>query len=253
MKRFAMFLKFALLCLLLAACAAFETGVQSEPVAGGSEALSTVVAPEQSPTKPATATLPATNPPEVVASETATPESVPAEVEPTETPTAPAASTAYAQGSAETLVLPGCYDFDHGASLAPPDPACDFNILPGPDSGTIEVYPVQTAQLAYGGVFPEPPTREQCTADAMNDAYSAEREIVAPMAAMYVCYRTAEGRTGYLHFTGADLQQAGTVTFDWLTVAGEEESSGTAAGLSDLVYSHDAFGFRLTVATFSAE
>lgn len=219
MKQFIMFLKFALLCLLLAGCAAFESGVQSEPVAAGSEPLSTVAAPQQNPTEPATTTLPATDTPELLATETAAPESALTEVEPTETPTAATASTVYAEGLAQTLALPACYDFDHGVSVVPPDPACDFNILPGPDSGTIEVYPVQTARLAYGGVFPEPPTFAQC---AENDAYSAEREIVAPMAAMYVCYRTAEGRSGYLHFIGADLQQAGTVTFDWLTFAKAE-------------------------------
>lgn len=128
----------------------------------------------------------------------------------------------YAQKAGETLILPGCYDFDEGVSLTPPDGACDFSVLPGPDGGTIEVYPQGGAALAYGGVFPEQPTESQCAA---TDAYSREREIVAPMAAMYVCYQTAQGRTGYLHFTAADLAQAGTLTFDWVTYATSAEEN----------------------------
>jgi hypothetical protein len=151
----------------------------------------------------------------------------------------------YAQKRGETLALPGCYDFDEGASLTPPDSACDFSMLPGPDGGTIEVYPQGGATLAYSGVFPEEPTRSQC---ATNDAYSSEREIVAPMAAMYVCYQTAEGRMGYLHFTAADLETAGTLTFDWVTFTTiVEEDVGAAAGERALTYDNDAFGFGLTL------
>jgi hypothetical protein len=126
-------------------------------------------------------------------------------------------SVAYAQGTVEKFVLPGCFDFDAGVASAPPDPACDFNFLPGaPDSGTIEVFPIESAHLAYGGVFPQAPTKAECGG---SQAFSNEREIVAPMASMYVCYQTGEGRLGYLHFTGADLEQTYTLAFDWLTFA----------------------------------
>ena len=87
-------------------------------------------------------------------------------------------------------------------------------MLSGPDGGTIEIYPQAGAQMAYGGVFPEAPTPAQCAA---SEAFSGEWETVAPLAAMYVCYRTNEGHTGYVHFTAADLGQAGTLTFDWVT------------------------------------
>ena len=49
-----------------------------------------------------------------------------------EMPIATIESQAYTQGVGETLILPGCYDFDNGVSVVPPDPSCDFNILPGP-------------------------------------------------------------------------------------------------------------------------
>jgi hypothetical protein len=126
----------------------------------------------------------------------------------------PDTSGTYSSDDNEIIVLPGCFDFDNGITLAPPDPNCDFNLIPGPDSGTIEMYPVASAQLAYGSVFPDSPTFAQC---ADNDAFSTKPELVAPLAAMYVCYRTGKGRFGYLHFTEADLEQAYTVTLEWRT------------------------------------
>ena len=75
----------------------------------------------------------------------------------------------------EELFLPGCYDFDAGASLTPPDPGCDFTFLPGPDSGTIEIYPVAPAQLAYGAVIPEEPDPAEC---AENGAFSTEPGVL---------------------------------------------------------------------------
>jgi hypothetical protein len=125
----------------------------------------------------------------------------------------PATSGIYSSDDNEIIVLPGCFDFDNGVSLTPPDSNCDFTLLPGPDNGTIEMYPIAPAQLAYGSVFPDAPTFTQC---AGTDAFSTEPELVAPMATMYVCFRTGEGRIGYLHFTTADLEQAYSVTFDWL-------------------------------------
>jgi hypothetical protein len=141
----------------------------------------------------------------------------------------------------ETLVLPGCYDFDGGESVIPPDPACDFSILPHSEPGMVEIYPIGGAQLAYGGVFADAPEPAQCSAST---AFSAERESVAPLAAMYVCYRTGEGRLGYLHFTAADLEQAGTVTFEWETFAGAGDAAGNPPGEDPLMYRNETFGFQ---------
>jgi hypothetical protein len=141
----------------------------------------------------------------------------------------------------ETIVLPGCFDFDNGVSLTAGDPNCDFTLLPGPDNGTIEMYPVASSALAYGSVFPDAPTFAQC---ADNEGFSTESELVAPMAAMYVCYRTGEGRVGYLHFTEADLEQAYSVTLEWRTFSLEDEG-GAAPGETNLIYQNESFGFRL--------
>ena len=130
----------------------------------------------------------------------------------------PPMNVAHSSGDNETIVLPGCFDFDNGVSLTPADPNCDFTLLPGPDSGTIEMYPIAPAALAYGGVFSDVPTIARC---AGSDAFSTEPEVVAPLAAMYVCYHTGEGRVGYLHFTEADLEKAYTVTLEWLTFSDE--------------------------------
>jgi hypothetical protein len=222
------------------------------PAAGQAEAASKLTTAARAPTVPATATSPPTATAETWATAIGPTEAVATAIAPVaaETPAtsaAPFAPGAFAQGTAEILVLPGCFDFDHGVSAVPPDPACDFNVLPGPDSGTVQVYPIAAAQLAYAGVFPELPTLAQC---AESNAFSGEPEIVAPLAAMYVCYQTGEGRLGYLHFTAADLEQAGTLTFDWVTFAAEvgagSPSSEPPAG-ADLIYSNDAFGFRLAL------
>lgn len=211
---------FGLICLSLTACIGFQSSVEREPGVSQIEAAGSTPEVVEATEAPATATTISRDtavddgaaPPATVAE-------TPAEEEPmTETVTpepAPASGDAvYAERSGEMLALPGCYDFDEGLSLVPPDSACDFSVLPGPDGGTIEMYPQNGALLAYGGVFPEAPTLAQCAA---SEAYSREQEIVAPMAAMFVCYQTSEGRTGYLHFTAADLEKGGTVTFDWLT------------------------------------
>jgi hypothetical protein len=145
------------------------------------------------------------------------------------------------RGSNEIIILPGCFDFDNGVSLTPPDPDCDFNLLPGPDSGTIEMYPIDSAQLAYGSVFPDVPTFTQC---ADTDAFSTEPELVAPMAAMYICYRTGEDRVGYLHFTDADLEQAYTVTLEWQTFSNDQDN-GVVLEEMNLAYQNDIFGFTL--------
>lgn len=200
MRRILFTLLLGLLALSPTACIGFRPSVEREPGVSQIEAAdNTAVVAE------ATEVMSETPSDDVAVIETVTPEKAPA-----------LEDTVYAAKNGETLVLPGCFDFDEGVSLAPPDSdsACDFSVLPGPDGGTIEVYPQNEAQLAYGGVFPQAPALAQCAA---SDAYSHEKEIVAPMAAMYVCYQTSEGRTGYLHFTSAELDKGGTVSFDWLT------------------------------------
>lgn len=235
MKRLILYFECVLYSLLLIACDGFAVGRQSGSTAEGNQSGSAAIEGEEGPTTPAQPTRRATATPAIVATEPAAAASAATKPGPTATSTAPAESAAHARGVGETLILSGCFDFDGGVNVIPPDSAGDFTMLPGPDSDTVEVYPVETAQMAYGGVFPQRPSRAQCEA---SDAFSGDREVVAPMAARYVCYRTGEGRTGYLHFTGADLEQAGTVMFDWMTFA--QEGGDDATGASDLIYSNIA-------------
>lgn len=241
-------LLFGLLCLPMVACGTLDVGLdvgrQQEPVTGQAEAAesATVSAGEQDATPPDIDIPEATLAETEVVTVTVTTETE-AIVEGVSEASNGSEDGIYARKMGETVVLPACYDFDAGASVVPPDPACDFSLLPGPDHGTIEVYPLAGAQLAYGGVFPETPTLAQCVA---SDAFSGEREIVAPMAAMYVCYRTREAHTGYLHFIAADLEQAGTLTLDWVTFGGENDAGADGDGEA-LTYRNETFGFRLTL------
>lgn len=223
----------SLLSLSLAGCGGLEVARQQEPATsqvGVAESTAPIVKETDARTM-ATATPKFILPETEVVPSTATTQPEFAETAVLEPETASGGNAVYAQKVGETVMLPACFDFDNGASVVPPDTACDFSMLPGPDSGTIEVYPQAGAQLAYVGVFPETPTLAQCSAST---AFSGEREIVAPMAAMYVCYRTGEGRTGYLHFTAADLEQAGALTLDWVTFAVEDDDD--AADGEDLTY-----------------
>ena len=247
-----------LLCLSTAACGASGVGRQQQPAAGqvevtgNTESISenvdvttTATSAPKTPAVEGTAAVPSeTAAPETTLSEPAATETVVPETAVPETSPAAADDGVYTLNADETVALPACFDFDDGATLVPPDAACDFSMLPGPDSGTIEIYPQAGAQLAYGAVFPEVPSPAQCTA---SHAFSSDPEVVAPMAAMYVCYRTGEGRTGYVHFTGADLRQAGTVTFDWLTFAKEADGNHSVTDTSDYNYNNDTFGFRLSL------
>lgn len=246
------YLLLALICLSPVACGTLDVGLdvgrQQEPATGqtGATRSATVIAVEKEVTPPATGIPEPTPAGTGVDAATGTTETE-AIVEGGLHGTAEASDAfgdgIYAQKMGETVVLPACYDFDDGASVVPPDPACDFSLLPGPDDGTIEVYPQAGAQLAYGGVFAETPTPAQC---ATSDALSGEREIVAPMAAMYLCYRTGAGRTGYLHFTAANVEQAGSLTLDWVTFAGESGAGGNG-DREALTYRNDTFGFWLTL------
>jgi hypothetical protein len=240
------YLFLGLVCLSLVACGSLVSEGQGASAISQAEVVETATVAVDESDPPATSTLTSTPEAALVEMEVVTPtattdmasftEDLPETEHVSEEPV-------YAQKMGETVALPACYDFDDGMSVVPPDEACDFSLLPGPDSGTIEVYPQAGAQLAYGGVFPGAPTLAQC---AGSDAFSGEREIVAPMAAMYVCYQTDQGRIGYLHFTAADLEQAGTLTFDWFTFI-PEASDATVEDEGALTYRNENFGFQLTL------
>lgn len=232
-----MILLFVIGVLVLSACGTLQIE-QVEPAAvveipAASEALD-LDEPAAAPTLEVTAVSP--TPPSNITEATAT------TIPPTPISEAlPTTHSVHNGGSDEIIVLPGCFDFDNGVSLTPPDPNCDFNLLPGPDSGSIEIYPIAPAQLAYDNVFPEAPIFAQC---ASGDAFSPEPEVVNLSTAPFeiVCYRTGENRVGYLHFTDADLEQAYTVTLEWLTFSLEQDGGSTP---ETLVYTNNTFGFTL--------
>ncbi len=118
-----------------------------------------------------------------------------------------------AEGIDVFLAYSNCFDLDTGRASAGPDQGCDFSAAPGPGSEglTIEFRPAAPAQFAFGGVYTQEPTVDQCRD---SEFYSFGTEIVNPLE-YYVCYQTNEGLYGVMYFS--DLDGVNGISFDWKT------------------------------------
>lgn len=120
-------------------------------------------------------------------------------------------------GSVVLEELPICFNLDDGTvgdvESGSPDPLCEFTLRAADSAGTLIFEPVQPARFGFGGVFPEVPSVSMCSG---SQHLSGGSETIAPLASMYVCYQTGEGRFGYLHFV--DMRDDPlTVTMEWET------------------------------------
>ncbi len=105
------------------------------------------------------------------------------------------------------------FDVDQGVEVESEDPAGDFVIADIGETYTVTLTPVDPAKFAFGQMYQQEPSLHDCmNLDA--SVMHSKRETIAPLAVDNVCYRTREGRYGFLHFT--EVTTAG-VTFDWKT------------------------------------
>lgn len=126
---------------------------------------------------------------------------------------APAADSPLRSGTITVTELPRCFDLDGGTVGAVSNPNCEFNLHPHDSMGTLVFEPIQPANFGFSGVFPEAPSVTMCVG---SPHLSGTSEVIAPLATMYVCYRTGQGRFGYLHFIDMTDEPL-TATFEWHT------------------------------------
>lgn len=116
-------------------------------------------------------------------------------------------------GTITVTELPQCFNLDTGSVGAVSNPNCEFNLHPHDSAGTLVFEPIQPARFGFSGVFPEAPSATMCVG---SQHLSGNSEVIAPLATMYVCYQTGEGRFGYLHFLDMTDEPL-TATFEWHT------------------------------------
>ncbi len=128
--------------------------------------------------------------------------------------------------SGEGLFLPyqACFDLDTGQQIDMNDPACDFTVEADPSGAGLQMafLPAAPAAFDINLVYQTEPLYEQC-----RDSSSMSSTVgLVNLIDYFVCYRTAEGRTGVMMFR--DMDAANGITFDWKTW---DDAPG--AGLTD--------------------
>jgi len=144
------------------------------------------------------------------------------------------------RGATNLVEFPGCFNLDNGATGGVGNAQCEFNLYVGETgSGLVTVEPIAPARFGFGGVFPQPPSQEQC---ANSPHLRRNAETIAPLASMYICYETGVGRYGYLRFTDMTEAPDYSVTFEWYTF--DPEQPGDVERIS---YENAQYGFRLSL------
>jgi hypothetical protein len=131
-------------------------------------------------------------------------------------PTATAAGSDMPQEAAAVLAegsvsmayvqdLPTCFDLDGNlAGQGLGVPGCDFALQPGPSDQpqSVSFVPLSSAAFAFGQAAE--PSKADCQAASLGGG----PQIIVPAQAGYTCYRTSEGRIGYLYFAADALDSA---------------------------------------------
>jgi len=130
----------------------------------------------------------------------------------TSTPTPELDAGVFKEAQGSFLGYENCFDLDDGA-LFMDDPACELEILPGEEEGSLQVIPLGLARFAPGGAFLTAPAVEQCAGSTT----LSNEEVELQPAGYHYCYQTNEGRFGYLYV--AEVDEDDGITFDWVTFA----------------------------------
>jgi Ig-like domain from next to BRCA1 gene len=129
--------------------------------------------------------------------------------------------------SGEGLFLPyqTCFDLDTGQQTGIDDPACDFTVEADPSGAGQQMgfLPVAPAAFDINLVYQTEPLFEQC-----RDSASMSSTVgLVNLTDFFVCYQTAEGRTGVIMFR--DMDAANGITFDWKTYDNAPDAGLTEA------------------------
>ncbi len=116
----------------------------------------------------------------------------------------------YAEGM-DVIHTQACFDLDAGREWTDYNVACDFSAASMAHENQIELIPVSTAAFGMPYTTQASPTRAQCMAASLSSA------VMGMPLGRPVCYRTAEGRYGYLHFNRVDMTPDFMATFEWRT------------------------------------
>jgi len=114
-------------------------------------------------------------------------------------------------------------DLDNGVAVDEDAGAGDFTVAPGELSKTVVFTPVKPAKFAFDSTYPREPILDDCM--SLDDTQMMGDEVtVEPLEVYNVCYRTDEGRYGYIRFT--DVSDEG-ITLDLKTFESAEAYAPT--------------------------
>jgi hypothetical protein len=171
---------------------------------------------------------PATQPTLAASNETQTVQTLEAQsaaitLEPTEVP-----PNLHSSGTGFFLAYQKCFDLDAGRQTSETDASCDFSTEPDPSGAGLQIalLPVKPAAFDINFVHETEPSFEQC-----RDTISLTSEVglINPLG-LYLCFRTLEGRTGFILLR--DMDAANGITFDWKTF--EDAQAGDLAAVQPL-------------------
>jgi hypothetical protein len=116
----------------------------------------------------------------------------------------------YAEGI-DAIHTQACFDLDAGREWTDYNVTCDFSAAPADQANHVELIPASPAAFGAPSTSQTSPTLAQCRAASLSRAVT-----VIPVGRT-VCYRTEEGRYGYLHFTMLEVTPDFMATFEWQT------------------------------------
>lgn len=130
--------------------------------------------------------------------------------------TATATASAPHAGSDATFIYYGsCFDLDEGVRLGSTSPECEFVLQPKASQALIDFIPGNTALFSQLDEFPRQPAEADCRSSA---TLAGSAQTIDLHSGGYLCYRTGEGRYGYLRFLDSATNG---LNIAWLTF--EEE------------------------------
>ena len=116
----------------------------------------------------------------------------------------------YASGSDTLLEVGGCISLDSGETGRAPNSHCDLSLQT--DDGSLQLAAFEDARLS-DQLLETSPDRRTCAATL--ESAEEEQAALALQPERYLCYRSREGRTGWLYLIAVEED---SLKFNWLTL-----------------------------------